>query len=165
MISKLKTLLGLSALKSGDRAPDFSAVDQAGKQHRLSDYAGRWLVLFFYPKDDSYGCTKEVCSFRDEFEGFRNLNVQVLGVSVDDVESHRVFAERHALKFPLLSDHEKSLSRDYGVLTALGVSNRVTFIIDPTGIIRDTIEWALWDSYGQKIRNRVEELSSSAPTP
>ena len=157
-----KKILGSPTLKAGDQAPSFESLDQDGKARRLTDYAGGWLVLYFYPRDESYGCTKEACSFRDEFEGFRGLDTTIVGVSVDDVASHKAFATRHQLNFPLLADTSKKMSQDYGVLMAVGAANRVTFIIDPNGVIRDVVEWAMWDSYGETIRKRLQAARNSA---
>jgi thioredoxin-dependent peroxiredoxin len=91
-------------IKQGQKAPSFSAVDQAGKLHKLSDYAGAWLLLYFYPKDDTTGCTKEACGFRDTFLDFKKLKAVVLGVSIDSEKSHRKFAQKYDLPFTLLSD-------------------------------------------------------------
>jgi thioredoxin-dependent peroxiredoxin len=157
-----KKILGSPTLKIGDNAPSFDSLDQDSQVRRLSDFKGSWLVLYFYPRDESYGCTKEACSFRDEFEGFRGLETAVVGVSVDDVASHKAFATRHRLNFPLLADTTKKVSQDYGVLMVLGAANRVTFLIDPQGVIRDIVEWAKWDSYGETIRKRLELARNSA---
>jgi peroxiredoxin Q/BCP len=125
-------------LKAGDQAPGFDLIDQNGKRHRLEDFAGRWLVLYFYPKDDTPGCTTEACQFRDDYYALKEMGVAVLGVSLDDVESHQEFAEKYHLPFPLLSDAEGSVARAYGSLTKFGplsFAKRHTFIIDPEGHI------------------------------
>ena len=120
----------------GAAAPDFSLPDQAGKTHALADYAGRWLVLYFYPKDDTPGCTTEACNFRDDIVRIRKLGTEVVGVSVDDVASHAAFAEKHSLPFPLLADEGGAVAASYGALRDLMVmkmAKRHTYIIDPQG--------------------------------
>jgi peroxiredoxin Q/BCP len=104
----------------------------------LKDFSGRKpVVLFFYPKDDSPGCTKEVCAFRDNFEEFSKLDAQVIGISSDSVESHRRFAAKHDLSFPLLSDEGGNIRRLYGVPKTFGlIPGRVTYIIDKEGVVR-----------------------------
>ena len=124
------------ALKEGDAAPSFELIDQYKKIHRLSDYSGKWVVLYFYPKDDTPGCTTEACNFRDDIFKIRALNAVVLGVSVDSAESHAKFAEKHGLPFSLLSDAEKVVSEMYGSIMSIGpikYSKRHTFIISPEG--------------------------------
>jgi peroxiredoxin Q/BCP len=128
------------SVKEGDPAPDFTLADQEGKPIRLSDFRGRsWVVLYFYPKDDTPGCTKEACSFRDNFHQIQQLEAVVLGVSVDSVESHRKFSEKFHLNFPILSDSGHEVSKRYGVLTrfmGIKLAHRSSFIIDPHGMIR-----------------------------
>ena len=122
----------------GTTAPAFALKDQNGVQHTLADYAGKWLVLYFYPKDGTPGCTKEVCAFRDSIAQVRAAGAEVVGVSVDDVASHKKFAEEHQVPFPLLADADKSTAQSYGVLTSkLGVkyARRHTFVIDLQGKI------------------------------
>src|SRR3989344_4135548 len=94
--------------KIGKIAPDFTLPDQDGKTHSLSDYRGKWVLLYFYPKDDTPGCTKEACSIRDYFPDFRKLKIEVLGVSVDSVASHKKFAKKYSLPFTLLANTEKN---------------------------------------------------------
>ena len=122
----------------GGLAPEFELPDQTGQLHSLEDYREQWVVLYFYPKDETPGCTKEACEFRDNIFAFRDLNAQVLGVSLDDVDSHREFAENHSLPFPLLADTDGRTSDAYGVKTrmfGMTVARRETFIIDPNGNI------------------------------
>ena len=122
----------------GDRAPDFTLPDQTGKPVRLSDLLGeRAIVLYFYPKDESRGCTAEACSFRDSYEVFKDAGAEVVGVSSDSVDSHQRFATHHRLPFILLSDAGSALRKRYGVPTTLGLlPGRVTYIIDREGIVR-----------------------------
>jgi thioredoxin-dependent peroxiredoxin len=125
-------------VKVGTVAPDFTLPSQAGEMVSLKDFSGRKpVVLFFYPKDDSPGCTKEVCAFRDNFEEFSKLDAQVIGISSDSVESHRRFAAKHDLSFPLLSDEGGNIRRLYGVPKTFGlIPGRVTYIIDKEGVVR-----------------------------
>ncbi len=102
-------------LKPGQLAPDFQLPDQDGKIHRLSDYRGQWVLLYFYPKDDTPGCTKEACVIRDSLPNFKKLKVKVFGVSVDSVKSHRKFAEKYSLPFTILADEKKEVVKKYGV--------------------------------------------------
>jgi thioredoxin-dependent peroxiredoxin len=121
----------------GSAAPAFSLTDQSGQPHRLADYQGKWVVLYFYPKDGTPGCTTEACEFRDNIFAFRDLGVVVLGVSLDDVGTHAKFAAEQHLPFPLLADADKKVSEAYGVLARLAglvsYSKRETFVIDPKG--------------------------------
>ena len=125
------------ALKIGDPAPSFSLEDQSGETRRLDDVKGRILVLFFYPKDETPGCTAEVCTFRDRHSELTRLGAEVWGVSGDDAVSHRRFAQRYNLPFPLLSDRRQSLRRAFGVPKTFGLlPSRVTYVIDQQGVIR-----------------------------
>ena len=123
----------------GSPAPEFKLQDQSGKWHQLKDYRGKWVVLYFYPKDGTPGCTTEACEFRDNVFAFRDAGATILGISVDDVASHKKFAADHQLPFTLLADSEKKVARDYGVLhRMLGLmelARRETFIVDPRGRI------------------------------
>jgi peroxiredoxin Q/BCP len=126
-------------LEVGMAAPGFHLQDQAGAWHTLTEYRGRWLVLYFYPKDDTPGCTTQACEFRDNIFAFNKLGAVILGISVDDVASHKAFAEEHSLPFTLLADSTKETATAYGVLhSVLGIMEiaaRETFIIDPQGKI------------------------------
>ncbi|MGI9247465.1 MAG: peroxiredoxin [Woeseiaceae bacterium] len=120
----------------GSQAPEFELADQTGQLHSLEDYREQWVVLYFYPKDETPGCTTEACEFRDNIFAFRDLNTQILGVSLDDVDSHMDFAENHSLPFPLLADTDGSTSDAYGVKTrnfGMTYAKRQTFIIGPSG--------------------------------
>ncbi|MGB9128331.1 MAG: peroxiredoxin [Thiobacillus sp.] len=122
----------------GSAAPEFELPDQNGQVHRLGDYAGRWLVLYFYPRDDTPGCTREACRFRDDIGVLGDLGAAVVGVSVDDTQSHAEFARKYTLPFPLLSDPDGKTAAAYGSLLNLGVARfarRHTFIIAPDGRI------------------------------
>jgi peroxiredoxin Q/BCP len=128
----------MKKIRVGDRAPDFSGTAQDGSTIRLSDLLEkRFVVLFFYPRDDTYFCTKEACSFRDSYQQFIDAGAEVIGVSSDTAESHRDFAHQHELPFPLISDSDGSLRKAFGVPKTLGVfPGRVTYVIDRTGIVR-----------------------------
>ncbi|MGH9389604.1 MAG: peroxiredoxin [Vicinamibacteria bacterium] len=124
-------------LGAGDVAPDFESVDQDGHAFRLSSLRGRWAILYFYPKDETTGCTAEACAFRDNLEAFRALGTEVVGVSTQDRESHRRFAQRHGLNFRLVADPDKRIARAFGALGFLGLAKRVSFLVDGDGRIRD----------------------------
>lgn len=122
----------------GSPAPEFELTNQNGQVHRLRDYAGRWLVLYFYPRDDTPGCTREACRFRDDIGVLGDLGAAVVGVSVDDTQSHAEFARKYTLPFPLLSDPDGRAAAAYGSLLNLGIARfarRHTFIIAPDGRI------------------------------
>jgi peroxiredoxin Q/BCP len=125
------------ALQVGDRAPDFSLPDQNGQLVSLSQFAGRPVVLYFYPKDDTPGCTAEACAFRDQYSVFQEAGAVIIGVSGDSVADHQKFATKHNLPFLLISDQGSSLRKAYGVPSTLFVlPGRVTYVIDQKGIIR-----------------------------
>ena len=125
-------------LKVGDKAPDFTLPSQMGDNVTLSEFLGKKaIVLYFYPKDESPGCTREACSFRDSYDVFTELGAEVLGVSSQSVESHKSFATHHGLPFLLLSDADGKVRQFYGVPATMGViPGRVTFIIDKKGVVR-----------------------------
>ena len=134
------TTLGVAndQVSVGGSAPDFELADQDGQLHSLEDYRDQWVVLYFYPKDETPGCTTEACEFRDNIFAYRKLNAQILGVSLDDVASHKKFAENHSLPFPILADTDGEASTAYGVKTrmfGMKVAKRQTFIIRPDGSI------------------------------
>ena len=122
--------------QDGQAAPDFRLQDQKGDWHTLAQYHGKWVVLYFYPKDDTPGCTTEVCTFRDDVAKLHKQNAEVLGVSLDDVKSHEQFAEKYHVPFPLLSDNSQATAKSYGVLAThlnFSYARRETFLIDPQG--------------------------------
>ena len=121
-------------LTVGTKAPDFTVKDTQGNTVSLSDYAGKTVVLYFYPKDDTPGCTKEACSFRDNYSVYQGKDVAVFGVSGDDESSHQAFTDKFSLPFPLLADTGKSIMQAYDV-DGGGYAKRVTYIIDGTGNI------------------------------
>jgi peroxiredoxin Q/BCP len=132
----------MKLLEPGDKAPAFQTTDQDGKSVALKDFAGKKVVLYFYPKDDTPGCTKEACAFRDGFSDFKKRKIEVLGVSADDEKSHKKFAEKFKLPFRLLADTEKKIVQDYGAYGDKSLYgrlfkgiHRVTYLIDEKGKI------------------------------
>lgn len=132
---------------AGTIAPDFTLNDQNGQAHTLSTYRGKWVLLYFYPKDDTPGCTIEACTIRDQFQDFTKIDAVVLGVSTDSVKSHKKFADAYELPFTLLADEEKEVVGKYGVFgerkfmgrTYMGTA-RTSFLIDPKGNIAKVYE-------------------------
>ena len=123
-------------LKVGDSIPKFSLIDQSGKTRTSKEFEGSPLVLFFYPKDDTPGCTIEVCGFRDKYDLFKILGANVCGVSQGSEESHFIFSNKNKLQYPLLCDLDNKLRQEFGVPRFLGMlDGRVTYIIDSKGII------------------------------
>jgi len=137
----------MSELKEGQKAPEFSGADQEGNTITLAQFKGKTVVLYFYPKDDTPGCTAEACDFRDNYQGLIAKGIVVLGVSVDDEKSHQKFAAKHSLPFTLLADTDKKIVEAYGVWGEKNMygkkymgTNRSTFIIDEKGIISHIIK-------------------------
>ena len=125
-------------LQPGDDAPHFSLPDNQGRQVNLNEFKGKWVVLYFYPKDDTPGCTTEACHFRDDFKLLENLGAQVIGMSIDDSFSHKKFAEKYNLPFPLLSDASGEVASLYGALNnflVIKLAKRYTYLINPQGKI------------------------------
>jgi peroxiredoxin Q/BCP len=124
---------GEGHLPVGSAAPDLAAVDQDGKERRLTAERGHPVVVYFYPKDGTPGCTKEACAFRDAWDKYKQAGVQVFGVSTDDAKSHAEFAKEHKITFPLLADPDGVWTKAFGVSTTLGMASRVSFLIDASG--------------------------------
>ena len=144
--------------KLKQKAPAFSLPDQEGKMRTLKDYLGKWVALYFYPKDDTPGCTAEACSFRDSFPKLKRAGIVVLGVSTDPVKKHAKFAEKYSLPFTLLSDEEKTVVEEYGVWTKKKLMGReymgalrMTFLIDPEGTIAKIYEDVDPDDHAEEI--------------
>jgi len=136
----------MTTLQKGDKAPNFSGTDQDGKTHKLADYAGKKLVVFFYPKASTPGCTAEACDLRDNFERFKSNNYELLGVSADSQKAQLKFKDKYEFPFPLLADEEKSVINAFGVWGPkkfMGKEydgiHRTTFVIDENGIIDEVI--------------------------
>ena len=146
----------------GKTAPDFSLPDQDGVKHKLSDYRGKPVVLYFYPKDDTPGCTKEACSFRDSFAEFKKAGIEVLGVSVDDEKSHEKFRRKYNLPFTLLADAEMNVVKDYGVWVEKNNygkkywgTARTTFLIDKDGKIIHVFEKVRPEDHAQEVLSKL----------
>ncbi len=150
-------------LQPGTTAPDFILPDQDGARIRLAAYRGKPVVLFFYPRDNTRGCTKQACAFRDSYQEFRELGAVVLGVSRDSSESHTEFRRRHSLRYPLLTDGDGAVAREFGVPRPLGLMpGRATFVIDAGGIIRMSYSNLLdAESHREKALTAVRELTGS----
>ena len=148
---------------TGDPAPEFELSDQNGQLHSLEDYRDQWVVLYFYPKDETPGCTTEACEFRDNIFAYKDLNAQILGVSLDDVESHKAFAENHGLPFPLLADVDGTTATAYGVKTRMAgweVAKRQTFIIGPDGAIAKHYEKVKPAEHSDEVLADLRKLTS-----
>ena len=153
--------------KVGEAAPDFSLPDQNGVVHSLKEFSGKWLVLYFYPKDDTPGCTQEACAFRDDLHKLAALGAQVVGISVDDGKSHAEFAKKYHLPFPLLADSDKEVAARYGVLMNLGIfkiAKRYTFLIDPQGHINKVYDKVETSRHSQEIIDDLNKLIAPAKT-
>lgn len=149
----------------GEAAPVFSLPDQDGKVHTLADYRGRYVLLYFYPKDDTPGCTKEACAIRDADPDFSALDAVVLGVSADSVKSHKKFAEKYELKFPLLADENREVVHAYGVWGLKKFMGReyegifrVSFLIDPEGMIVKVYDPVKPELHAQEVLEDLKEL-------
>jgi peroxiredoxin Q/BCP len=152
----------------GQPAPDFKLQDQDGKWRSLADYKGKWVALYFYPKDDTPGCTKQACAFRDNVFAFNKEGAVILGISVDDVESHRKFAEKHGLPFTLLADADKAVTRQYGVLKNYGVmevARRDTFLIDPQGRVAKHYESVDPEQNSKVVLEDIKVLKTGTSKP
>jgi peroxiredoxin Q/BCP len=152
----------MTRLAEGDRAPAFTLSDQNGQKVALKDFAGQRVVLYFYPADDTPGCTKEACQFNDEFAAFKKLDVTVIGVSPDNAEKHQAFRAKYGLKFTLLSDPEKTVMTKYGAYgekmmygkKVTGVI-RSTFVIGPTGKVERAFYNVRADGHAAKVLSGV----------
>jgi peroxiredoxin Q/BCP len=155
-----------TAPKVGQPAPPFKLQDQAGKWQQLSDYKGKWVALYFYPKDDTPGCTTQACSFRDNVFAFNKEGAVILGISVDDVASHKAFAEKHGLPFTILADADKAVTKRYGVLKkymgVMDMARRDTFIIDPQGRIAKHYESVKPEGHSEVVLADIKALKAKA---
>lgn len=148
-------------LQLGSDAPDFALKDANGKTHTLSDYRNQYLVLYFYPKNDTPGCTKEACHFRDDMTQLEKLGAKVVGVSVDNSQSHKQFAEKYHLPFPLLADTDGAVAEKYNALTDLlifKIAKRHTFLINPQGKISKIYTSVNVSNHSQQIIDDLKQL-------
>lgn len=148
-----------------DPAPNFELPDQTGKMHTLDQYKGKWVVLYFYPKDNTPGCTTQACELRDNIFAFRRLNAEILGISFDDVDSHKEFAEEYNLPFALLADTDGEMIDAYGVRGGMGlmdIAKRQTFIISPDGRIARHYEKVDVDTHSDDVLADLEQLGKES---
>ena len=151
-------------IKEGDKAPDFSVRDASGNTVRLKDLRGKKVVLYFYPKDDTPGCTKEACAFRDSFAKFRKRGIEILGVSLDNERSHQKFAQKYDLPFRLLADTDRAVSESYGTYGEkkfmgrkyMG-NHRMTFLIDEKGKIKRVFSKVKPEVHAEEVLDAFEE--------
>jgi thioredoxin-dependent peroxiredoxin len=146
----------------GALAPNFNLPDQTGKTHTLQSFAGHYLVLYFYPKDDTPGCTQEACAFRDDLTQLTEMGAQVVGISVDDSDSHAEFAKKYHLPFPLLADQDGTVAASYGALLNLGImkiARRYTFLIDPQARLVKTYLTVETSRHSKQIIADLKELT------
>lgn len=152
-------------LEEGQKAPAFSLPDETGTIHTLAKYKGSWVVLYFYPKDDTPGCTVEACSFRDNLPEFKKMDAVILGVSTDSIKSHHKFSEKFKLPFTLLADEDKTVVNAYGVWAKkkfmgreyLGVL-RTSFLIDPKGVIAKIYKNVKPAEHTEEVLNDLKKL-------
>jgi peroxiredoxin Q/BCP len=151
-----------SSIGVGDTLPDFVVTDHRGQTLRSADLRGKWLVLFFYPKDNTPACTAQACSMRDQYEDFLRLNAAVIGVSADSDQSHEGFASKHRLPFPIVSDKGGQLRKLLGVPKKWFVlPGRVTYVVDPTGVVRGM--FTAWINVQQHIKNAMQTIADGQP--
>ncbi len=155
-------------LKVGQKAPDFKLPDENGKLHSLSDYHGKTVVLYFYPKDDTPGCTLQACNFRDDYLKYKAAGAVILGVSPDDERSHEKFKDKFSLPFPLLADADHAVCEKYGVWAEKSMFGnkyfgvvRSTFLIGPDGTIAEVYNKVSVPKHSEKVLKAVEELQAS----
>lgn len=159
----------MARIKEGDKAPDFTLPADGNREIGLKDFSGRPLVLYFYPKDDTPGCTQESCDFRDNMKAFEKLGVQVLGISRDSVKRHDNFKKKYDLNFPLLSDEDQAVCESYGVWVEKSMYGRKyfgiersTFLIDEKGIINHIWRKVKVKGHVDEVRQAADDLSKAA---
>ena len=153
-------------LKIGDKAPVFKLPDQNGDIHSLTEYKGKWVLIYFYPKDDTPGCTKEACSIRDNFPDFKKLKAVVFGISKDSVKSHKKFADKYNLPFIILADEDKEVVAKYGVWGKkkfmgreyMGIF-RTSFLVDPSGRIARIFEKVVHETHAEEVLTELKSLA------
>jgi peroxiredoxin Q/BCP len=159
----LITGTSIAEINTGQTAPNFNLQDQNGNWHTLDNYKGQWVVLFFYPKDQTPGCTTEACNFRDNIFEFQKLNAQILGVSLDDIESHQAFSEKYSLPYPILADINKECATEYGVLgkfMMMTIAKRQSFLINPEGQIVKHYKKVDPDTHTKEVIIDLKQLTS-----
>jgi len=156
-------------LEVNSKAPDFELPDQNGQTHQLADYYGSWVLLYFYPKDDTPGCTKEACAIRDNLPNFEKLQIKVLGVSVDSVESHRRFAEKYQLPFTVLADKNKEVVQKYAVWQKKRMMGRkymgtvrTSYLINPAGQIAKVYPQVKPEVHAREVIADLKHLQQSS---
>lgn len=157
----------MAKLREGNSAPDFTLQDQNGQNHSLADYKGQWVLIYFYPKDDTPGCTKEACDIRDNFQAFKDAELIVFGISADSVKNHKKFEQKHKLPFTLLADTDKKVVDLYGVWAKkkfmgreyMGIL-RTSFLINPNGKITKIFENVKPNEHAKQILTEIDSLSS-----
>lgn len=154
-------------LKIGDKAPGFKLPDQNGKDHAIQDYLGKWVLIYFYPKDDTPGCTKEACSFRDNLLHFKKFKSTILGISIDTFQSHAKFAKKYSLPFNILADSQRQVVKKYGVWGLKKFmgreyfgTRRTSYLVDPKGKIVKIYQNVKPLVHASQILNDLEKLSS-----
>ena len=148
----------------GSAAPEFNLQDQNGEWHDLQDYRGSWLAVYFYPKDDTPGCTTEACNFRDNIYAFKSIGASIVGISVDDVASHKEFATKYKLPFILLADVGGKTSEAYGVLTdymMMQIASRQSFLISPDGVIVRHYDDVDPDTHTEQVLSDLQNLMAA----
>ncbi|MDP7143123.1 MAG: thioredoxin-dependent thiol peroxidase [Alphaproteobacteria bacterium] len=159
----------MTKLEIGDKAPSFTLPQTADKDVSLSDYKGRYIVLYFYPKDNTPGCTKQACGFRDDLPQFDKLDATVIGISKDSLKKHHNFTDKHDLNFPILSDENGTVCEEYGVWVEknmygrkyMGIE-RTTFLIDPDGVIQDIWRKVKVNGHIDAVRTALEDKKKAA---
>jgi peroxiredoxin Q/BCP len=155
---------GALAVDVGEPAPAVGVPDSTGKNVSVADFKGKWVVLYFYPKSFTTGCTKEACNLRDQFAGLRDLDAVVLGASFDDVETQAKFREKYNLPFQLLSDDEKKLAKAYDAVGLGGLmAQRKTFIVDPSGKVAHVFKSVDVEKHAAQIQDVLKKLKSGSP--
>ena len=173
LISLLTVLLSTSVYAGeapavGSDAPSFNLQDQNGEWHALADYRGQWLAIYFYPRDDTPGCTTEACNFRDNIYAFKAIGAAVVGVSVDDVDSHKKFSDKYKLPFTILADEDGKIAKAYDVLRdykLLKLASRQSFLISPEGKVAKHYADVNPDTHTDEVLADIKALMGDAENP
>jgi len=165
VIASLLAVSTVHAAEVGEPAPEFTLMDQYGEPHSLSDFTGKWLVVFFYPKADTPGCTTEACNFRDNIYAIRGAGAEVVGISVDSVADQKKFSDKYKLPFAILSDADGETCTDYGVLRSMGtmeIANRESFLINPDGVVVKHYQRVNPENHTQEVIADLERLQAGS---